>query len=80
MLFACVGEAVQCQRSEVMVSQSQQRWRGSGWGKDQRVGLGLWLACLRLERTGNMAASAACSGAGEGHSCKCGVTTIYWMF
>ncbi len=61
------------------MSQTQQRCRGSGWGEDQRVGLGLWLSCLRLEQTGNTAASAAGSGAGggEGHSCKCGVTTIY---
>lgn len=80
--FACVGEAVQRRRSGVTVSQTQQRWRGSGWGEDQRVGLGLWLACPRLEQTGNTAASAAGGGAGggEGHSCKCGVATIYWMF
>lgn len=46
------------------MSQSQQRWRGSVWGEDQRVGLGLWLVCLRLEQTGNTAAFAAGSGAG----------------
>lgn len=47
------------------MSQSQQQWRGNVWGEDQRVGLGLLLACLRLELTGNTAASAA-GGAGAG--------------
>lgn len=61
-----------------MVSQTQQRWRASGWGEDQRVGLGLWLACQRLEQTGKTAAVVSGAGVGEGHSCKCGVTTIFW--
>ena len=48
------------------MSQTQQRWRGSSWGEDQRVGLGLWLACLRLEHTGNTAAAAAADSGGGG--------------
>lgn len=59
------------------MSQTQQRWRASGWGADKRVGLGLWLACQRLEQTGKTADVGSGAGVGEGHSCKCGVTTIF---